>query len=225
MIATRPTPTPRADRPCATAPDTGEIWVHYVRFAPDPRTPVCDGNYLFRFAPNGTLVGGRPLTGGGLSGAGYGITRNHDGDIWVSNFGFAAPAPGCPTDRQPPHNSMSEFSADGRALSPATGYPEGAISWPQGMATDRNGRALRAPITGPQVDNPLGLATDARGTVWVTNSGVITLPCPDRPTQTSSSSTRRAISGRRTTGKRFRCRRTPADYMSSPSSAPRHPCR
>ncbi|MET4166531.1 sugar lactone lactonase YvrE [Gordonia terrae] len=225
----------------------GDVWVNAnYQFAPDPRTPVCDGKYLFRFAPNGTLVGGRPLTGGGLSGAGYGITRDHDGDIWVSNFGFAAPAPGCPTDRQPPHNSMSEFSADGRALSPATGYTEGAISWPQGMATDRNGsiwtancatdsltvypagdprrarnidpgvqqpfdivdngralfvsglqsssiavldrngRALRAPITGPQVDNPLGLATDARGTVWVANSGVITLPCPDRPTQTPS---------------------------------------
>ncbi|MGW0038963.1 hypothetical protein [Gordonia sp. NPDC003376] len=225
----------------------GDIWVNAnYEYASDPRTPVCGSRYLFRFSPNGTLVGGRPFTGGGLSGAGYGITRDHSDNIWVSNFGFAAPEPGCPAADQPPHNSMSEFSPDGVALSPTTGFTQGQIDWPQGMTTDRtgavwttncgnnsltvypdgdpsrarnvpagvkqpfhivdNGRALfvsgladskiaildrqghplRSPISGPQVDNPLGLATDRHGNVWIANSGIITLPCPDRPTGTAS---------------------------------------
>ncbi|WP_168701755.1 hypothetical protein [Gordonia paraffinivorans] len=225
----------------------GDIWVNSnYEFNADPRTPVCGSKYLFRFAPDGKLRGGRPITGGGLSGAGYGITRDHGGNIWVANFGFAAPAPGCPANLQPPHNSMSKFSPQGQALSPASGFTRGAMDWPQGMTTDRNGsiwaancasnsltvypggdpsrarnikvgveqpfhvvdngralfvsglesssiamldldgRPLRAPITGPHVDNPLGLATDARGNVWIANSGVITMPCPDRPTGTGS---------------------------------------
>ncbi|SDU74865.1 hypothetical protein [Gordonia westfalica] len=227
--------------------DGGDIWVNAnYEYNADPRTPVCGSKYLFRFGPDGKLRGGRPMTGGGLSGAGYGITRDRSGSIWVANFGFAAPEPGCPADRQPPHNSMSKFSPQGEALSPAQGFTQGAMDWPQGMTTDRtgsiwtancgsdsltvypdsdpsrarnikvgvkqpfhlvdNGRALfvsgvesssiamldlsgrpiRTPITGPHVDNPLGLATDVRGNVWIANSGVITMPCPDRPSGTGS---------------------------------------
>ncbi|MEO9326424.1 NHL repeat-containing protein [Gordonia aurantiaca] len=118
----------------------GDIWVNSnYEYGADPRVPVCGSKYLFRFAPDGRLRGGRPLTGGGLSGAGYGITRDHDGKIWVANFGFAAPEPGCPANRQPPHNSLSRFGPQGEPRSPAQGFTQGALDWPQGMTTDRTG--------------------------------------------------------------------------------------
>lgn len=128
----------------------GNLWVtNNYEFNADPMVPVCGSDLLLEFTPTGRYVGGSPFSGGGLSGAGFGIDIDRYGDVWVGNFGFAAPEPGCPADRQPAHDSVSRFTADGRPLSPdATasstgGYTQGGISYPQGTVadTDEIGRA------------------------------------------------------------------------------------
>jgi hypothetical protein len=222
----------------------GNVWVNdNYAYAADPNTPVCEGEKLFKVSPTGQFT---TVTGGGLSGVGYGIARDPaNGNIWVSNFGFAAPAPLCPEADQPPHNSNSAFTAAGKPLSPDTGFTQGDIFWPQGMTfggdgsiwtancgndsvtvyphadpaqawnlpydrlglkqpfdivdngrglvisgivnssvamVDYNGNLLPgSPGVNPAFDNPMGLARDAQGNVWVANSSLITLPCPTPP--------------------------------------------
>lgn len=222
--------------------------VNNYQYGADPTVPVCASDVLLKFTPSGEFAPGSPFRGGGLSGAGFGVAIDAYGDIWAANYGFAAPAPGCPDDQQPPHNSVSLFTPDGVALSPSAsatstgGFTQGGLSWPQGtVATDNgdvwfancnndsvtrypdgdpnraqnigdlgldepfdlveNGRALfvsgaasdnvavlnldgtvaRAPIVGGGLDHPMGVASDADGNVWVANSGIIDLPCPNRP--------------------------------------------
>lgn len=129
------------DGPGNTAFDAeGRAYVaNNYEFGADPFEPVCGSDLLPVFEPDGSYAPGTPLQGGGLSGAGYGVTLDPAGDIWVSNFGFAAPSPGCPDDRQPPHNSVSQFHPDGTAASPATGWVAGDIFWPQGTVSDEQG--------------------------------------------------------------------------------------
>lgn len=218
----------------------GDLWVNNnYQYDADPRTPVCGSDQAFEFSPTGRHLS--TISGGGLSGSGFGIAFDPAWRLWLSNYGFAAPAPGCPTEDQPTHDSMSLFTASGAALSPPAGLTAGDLSWPQGVAItedgsvwiancgnstvstypqgdpDRavnlgslglvqpfgivdNGRALfvtgnvnsavavvgydgtplaGSPLTGA-FDVPMGVATDTSGTVWVANSGGVTLPCPER---------------------------------------------
>ncbi len=115
----------------------GDIWVNNnYEFARKATKPVCGSNVLFEFSPTGEFT---KYTGGGLSGAGYGILLDpHTQQVWVSNFGFAAPVPGCSAEDQPPHNSLSLFTLDGQAVSPDQGYTQGELAWPQGMGIDKN---------------------------------------------------------------------------------------
>ncbi|MFI8771162.1 NHL repeat-containing protein [Gordonia sp. NPDC062954] len=114
----------------------GNLWVNnnYV-YNSDRRVPVCASDMLFKFGPDGAMVDGSPYRGGGLSGSGFGVTLGPSGNVWASNYGFAAP--GCPD--QPPHNSVSEFTPQGQPISPSTGYTQGRLDWPQGMTFDRRG--------------------------------------------------------------------------------------
>ncbi|MEQ8437379.1 MAG: hypothetical protein RIB65_07775 [Ilumatobacter fluminis] len=225
----------------AIDPD-GNVWVNNnYDYDPNPENPVCGSDEMFKFGPDGALLA--TYEGGGLSGSGFGIEFTSDGRLWFSNFGFAAAAPGCPEDEQPPHNSMSLFTYDGEALSPEEGFTGGDLSWPQGIVVSDNddvwiancgnntvslypggdpAAALNlgslgleqpfdvvdngehifvsgiqnntvavlnrdgtpvdgSPLTDPGFQNPMGLATSADGSVWVSNSGTTTLPCPDRP--------------------------------------------
>lgn len=211
-------------------------------YGADPLLPVCGSDLLPKFAPDGSYPENSPFEGGGLSGAGYGVTVDTDGNIWVANYGFAAPEPGCPADQQPPHNSLSKFSPDGTALSPPDGFVGAGISWPQGTISDPEGNIWVAncgtgritrmpggdldsaisidaglseafdlvvndngtvfatglgndslgvierdgtpradsPITDAGLDRPMGIALDSRGNMWIANSGLLDLPCPDQ---------------------------------------------
>lgn len=115
----------------------GNIWINNnYQYNADPSVPVCGSDQAFGFAPDGELL--TTMQGGGLSGSGFGIEFDRSGRLWFSNFGFAAPAPGCPEEDQPPHNSMSLFDGD-TALSPDTGFTQGDLSWPQGIEFDSDG--------------------------------------------------------------------------------------
>jgi hypothetical protein len=115
--------------------EAGSLWVtNNYTFSSDPDAVVCGGKILLRFTPTGQYVDGSPYQGGGLDGAGYGITLDPKGNVWVGNFGFASPS--CPMP--PLHDSVSKFGPDG---TPAPGgpYTQGGISWPQGTVSDPQG--------------------------------------------------------------------------------------
>ncbi len=103
-------------------------------YSRDLTVPACGSDQLPKFKPDGSYAKNSPFTGGGLSGAGYGITLDPNGDVWVGNYGFAAP--NCPN--QPPHTTVSQFSPHGEARA-ANGWSAGDLSWPQGTVSDSNG--------------------------------------------------------------------------------------
>lgn len=227
----------------------GNIWVtNNYMYDANPAHSVCGSDLLLEFTPTGQYVPGSPWHGGGLNGAGFGIDIDPFGDVWAANFGFAAPTPGCPANLQPPHNSISEFSPSGEAISPdatATfggGFTQGNINWPQGVTIDQQGNVWTAncqgdsvtqypggspnaaveiknlgitkpfgaahnangvfvtgvgsdnvarilpdgspapgsPIGGGGMKKPLGITADSQGNLWVANSGLVDVPCPDR---------------------------------------------
>jgi DNA-binding beta-propeller fold protein YncE len=142
----------------------GNVWVannyEYAR----PRTvPVCGSELLLKFTPRGRYFPGSPYEGGGVSGVGFGIALDPEENVWTGNFGFAAPPPGCPEDRQPKSNSVSEFNRQGRPLSPEEGFTQGNISWPQAVASSRKGDIWIANCGNDSVTHyPRGLATSAQ---------------------------------------------------------------
>ena len=94
--------------------------------------------------PNGKPADGAdgtpvsPITGGGLLGAGFGITIDPKGSVWVGNFGWG-PLTTC--DYYPSTNcsgSVSQFSPTGQPISGPNGY-QGGPDRVQGMAADKAG--------------------------------------------------------------------------------------
>jgi hypothetical protein len=169
----------------------GFLWVNdnYVPQPPDKL--ACAGKRLLKFYPWGEHFPDSPYFGGGLSGAGFGISIAPNGLIWVGNFGFAGT--GCP---EPPANSVSVFRPDGKALSPdKVGFTAGPISWPQATMTDRKGniwiancaadsvtlypkgrpgKAFEIPIPPLNASaakmKTFGIAIDHQGNAWATGS-------------------------------------------------------
>ena len=138
----------------------GSLWVtNNYEFKPTAVQPVCGAENLLRFSPTGEYVAGSPYTGGGLSGAGFGIDIDPFGDVWVANFGFAAPPPDCPEPFQPVHNTVSQVRHDGTPVSPGStarsgaggGYTQGGIAFPQGTVSDDQGNIWIANCQGDSV--------------------------------------------------------------------------
>jgi hypothetical protein len=120
----------------------GDLWVtNNYTYSRDPRAPVCGSRLLLRFTPTGRYAPGSPYRGGGLNGAGFGITLDPAGHVWVGNFGFSS----AKCAYRSPHVSVSEFAPRGRALSPRQtptspgGFTQGGVFWPQGTVSDRQG--------------------------------------------------------------------------------------
>ncbi|UCG11560.1 MAG: hypothetical protein JSU72_13620 [Deltaproteobacteria bacterium] len=124
--------------------ERGFAWIN-DNYLPTPEleVPSCAGLRLMKFYPWGESFPGSPYFGGGLSGAGFGITLDPQGDIWVGNFGFEAPA--CtelddPEHKVPAtHNSVSLFRPDGSPISGFDGFTKGKMWWPQGTVSDKKG--------------------------------------------------------------------------------------
>ncbi|WP_030245112.1 NHL repeat-containing protein [Streptomyces sp. NRRL S-350] len=167
----------------------GNAWVtNNYRYGADPTVPVCGGRSVLKFTPAGRDAPGAPYRGGGVYGAGFGITVDAGGSAWVGNFGFQGR--GCPIDPAPLERSVSQFAPDGTALSPAEGWRGGGIVQPQGMAADRagtvwvadcggdavtripDGDATRArEVATPALHKPFGAAVDPAGRLWVSGNG------------------------------------------------------
>jgi len=94
------------------------------------------------FKPNGQPADGRngtprsPLLGGGILGAGYGVTIDPHGHVWFGNFGWG-PCDDC--DPSPDGNgSISRFTLTGNPVSPPDAYQGGPVR-AQGMVSDAGG--------------------------------------------------------------------------------------
>ncbi|MGC1323201.1 MAG: hypothetical protein WA849_13535 [Candidatus Udaeobacter sp.] len=94
------------------------------------------------FKPNGQPADGRngtprsPLLGGGILGAGYGVTIDPRGQVWFGNFGWG-PCDNC--DPSPDGNgSISRFTLTGNPVSPPDAYQGGPVR-AQGMVSDAGG--------------------------------------------------------------------------------------
>jgi hypothetical protein len=143
-----------------------------------------------------------PVTGGGVFGAGFGICRSvQDGSIWVGNFGWGGDNPG------PEGNGdgcVSQFAADGAALSMSTGY-DGGTDRVQGIVADHDGNIWTAnfgndkllvfrngdPDEAVSADlpcHPFGVAVGADGTAWVSivGAGLLNDEDPCDPNSTVS---------------------------------------
>ena len=173
--------------------EKGFVWVNDNAVPQPPGHFACAGRRLVKFYPWGENFPESPYFGGGLSGAGYGITLDPSGNVWVGNFGFQDP-PCALLPRAAKKNSVSEFQPDGTPISPSEGHTASDISWPQGTVSDRQGNIwvancgndsvtvmpggnpdqafniqlgpLPATAGKPQI-KPFGVAIDLDGNVWV----------------------------------------------------------
>jgi hypothetical protein len=170
----------------------GNAWVtNNYQFDPDPLESVCGDTKVVRLTPTGQDVPGAPYYGGGLYGAGFGITVDPKGRAWLGNFGFQGSQ--CPVDASLFYRSVSEFGPRGAVLSPPAGWHFGDVVQPQGMVSDRHGDIWIANCGGPNVleyphgrpesartitappslplAKPFDIAVDAAGRKWVTDNG------------------------------------------------------
>jgi hypothetical protein len=125
--------------------ETGFAWIN-DNYVPTPRgVAACAGLRLMQFYPWGENVADSPYFGGGLSGAGFGISIDPRGDVWVGNYGFEAPVcdgsiPPDPANKIPAtHDSVSRFRPNGQPVSGPNGFTAGHIWWPQGTVPYRQG--------------------------------------------------------------------------------------
>ncbi|MCD9622915.1 NHL repeat-containing protein [Rhabdothermincola salaria] len=167
----------------------GNLYVgNSYEYSPDPTEPVCAGEALLKFSPDGRHVPSSPFTGGGLNGPGHGVTIDPFGDVWVGNYGAAAP--GCTQGDQPSHDSVSRFTLEGTAVSPPRGYTQGSVDWPQGTGADDRGSIWIAncgsdsvtlysmgdptrprTLTDLGVSQPFDVAFDDEGNAFITGVG------------------------------------------------------
>jgi len=133
----------------------GGIWVgNNYEYSRKSRQSICFGRSLFRFTPTGQYYPGSPYESGGTSGVGFGISIDPSEHVWVGNFGFEGR--GC--RKAAPHNSVSEYQPNGKAISPGLetagpgrndkgeivetyrgGWEVGGINWPQATVSDQEG--------------------------------------------------------------------------------------
>ncbi len=121
----------------------------------DPEGKACGDTHLLRFTPTGEDFPGAPYQGGGVYGAGYGVTLDPDGNVWVGNFGFQGT--NCPLDFEELSQTVSEFAGDGTPISPDSQGNE--------MGQDHGGFQG----AGNTIRQPQGTVSDRDGNIWIAN--------------------------------------------------------
>jgi hypothetical protein len=156
----------------------------------------CSGKFDLVFKPNGQPADGRngtplsPLMGGGVLGAGFGVTVDPRGSVWFGNFGWGD-SNNCTNPIPSPdgNGSMSRFTLTGIPLSPPDAYQGGPVR-AQGLGADADGNIWissyqndslyvflhgnpHQAVSFPQYTNsgPFDVALAPDGTAWVSNSG------------------------------------------------------
>jgi sugar lactone lactonase YvrE len=139
----------------------GSLWViNNYEYTRNPLGNPCAGEQLLRFTPTGRGFPGSPYEGGGINGAGFGVSFDPKGRLWVGNFGFEAKD--CTTTS--PKNSVSLFNAKGEALSPDL----------QRASVEIKGKTVEVTKGGFEqggIDQPQGVVSDREGNVWIANCG------------------------------------------------------
>lgn len=152
-------------------------------FCGQEATGTLPGDTLPVIGPAGDNVRGAPLRGGGVSGTGYGVMFDVNGDVWLGNYAG---------------RSISQYSREQRRfLSPSQGYQNDEICHPQGMMSDQDGNIWivnngggsgtncspqnvmvfpdgdpdRFAVYSTGISSPFDVAIDGRGRAWVTNAG------------------------------------------------------
>lgn len=180
--------------------EQGYVWVNDNAVPQVEHEFTCAGRRLLKFTPWGEPYPDTPYFGGGLSGAGYGISLAPDGRVWIGNFGFQDP-PCALLPIAATSNSVSVFNPDGTPASGDDGYTNGDISWPQGTVSDKKGNiwiancgndsvtmlpggdpdaAVNIPLgpvpeAGDPQMKPFGAAIDAHGNAWIVNNRAATV--------------------------------------------------
>ena len=124
-----------------------------------------------------------PVSGGGLEGPAWGTAVAPNGSLWFTSFGG---------------NAVAEFASNGIPLSPSSGWSNGGINHPQGVAVDQKGNiwiansfgptsapgqgdvvvypdgnpAKAITITGGGLNHPFAIQIDSDGRAWVDNAGL-----------------------------------------------------
>ena len=171
--------------PSAVAADaTGSIWVASFFGA------------VSEFSPSGDPILPSGVTGSGLN-ASYSVALDAQNNVWIPNREGGSANGGIGT--------VTELSSTGQPLSGATGYAQGGLNYPIGVATDTNGStwvvdygnshltilsASGQPLSGASgyVSDffafPVAVAVDANHNAWVANQGgtSITRVSPDGQT-------------------------------------------
>ena len=133
-------------------------------------------NSVSEFSPVGAPITGSPFSGGGIVDP-YSIAIDKSGNVWTGNV---------------TPNSLSELENNGTPVSTSAGYTLGGLNAPYDIAFDKLGHAwvvnnvgsslsefgsTGTPITGSPGDqgggisnDPVSLAIDASGNIWVTDS-------------------------------------------------------
>jgi hypothetical protein len=164
----------------------GNIWVSN-NFQP-PGTDA--GLGVISLDPTGQARNGSPVTGGGIQGNWWGIAIDRSNRVWLSNFTGNDPNEFTSPDFKG-GNATSLFTSDAQALSPATGFQQGPLQAPQGIAVDQRGNVWianhgNATVTeypggdpdaarvfsGGGLHNPFAVAVDGSGNVWVDNGSL-----------------------------------------------------
>jgi hypothetical protein len=138
--------------------------------------------YVTVLSPTGQPSLGSPIEGGGMKAGAWGAAITPEGSAWFGSFGGDA---------------MSQYAADGTAISPDDGWTNGGLSHPQGVAIDQRGNIWIAnnygpesapgkgdvvvypggdpskaiTITGGGLNHPFAIQIDGFGRAWVTNAG------------------------------------------------------
>ena len=151
--------------------------------------------YIMVLQPNGKPSDGTngtpksPVSGGGILGAGWGVSVDAQDRVWIGNFGWGNKPGDQPTAAPPGNGSVSLLYSDGSAISPADGYYADTLKV-QAIEPDALGNIWMASfgndsvVVFPKGDHllsqgfpqyagsaPFGVGPTPDGSAWVTNSG------------------------------------------------------